>query len=43
MYLYYKVLEAHGNPIPRSSRRQLNFVSSDPTTDEIPCSPVMLY
>jgi hypothetical protein len=42
MYLYYKVLEADGDPIPKSSRRQLNFVSNDPTTDEIPCSPVLL-
>lgn len=43
MYLYYKVLEVDGAPIPRSSQRELTFNDGDPSTDEIPCSPVVLH
>lgn len=42
MYLYYRVLEIGGARIPRSSQLALDFVNDDPTTDEIPCSPVFL-
>lgn len=43
MYLYYKVLEVAGAPIGRASRRKLTFIDENPTTDEIPCSPVVLH
>jgi hypothetical protein len=39
--LYYRVLELNGALIPISSRRRL-ATSYDPTTDEIPCMPVVL-
>lgn len=42
LYLYYRVLEVKGDAISRSRQRALNFVSRDPGTDEIPCSPVIL-
>lgn len=43
MYLYYRVLEVGRAPIPKSRRRSLTFINEDPTTDEIPCSPVVLH
>jgi hypothetical protein len=39
--LYYKVLQASGAPIPIASRCRLTF-SPGPTTDEIPCMPIVL-
>lgn len=39
--LYYEVLEVNGQPIPSSSRFRIAYNGS-PTTDEIPCMPVVL-
>ncbi|HET6977046.1 MAG TPA: hypothetical protein VFI24_12035 [Pyrinomonadaceae bacterium] len=39
--LYYKVLQIGGAPVPIAARRRLRF-TPPPTTDEIPCMPVVL-
>jgi len=38
---YYEVLESRGGPIPEPDRYGISY-SGEPTTDEIPCMPVVL-
>lgn len=39
---YYKVLEVGGELVPERERFKLEY-TGDPTTDEIPCMPVLLH